>query len=98
MITIFWSPFGFPVIDALPAGENFTGQYLCDNIVPQIAEQRPSDAQQNRGRKFVVHMDNATPHKPKSTESVSRFFGSMKRSIHHIHWILPFHTFASLAN
>jgi hypothetical protein len=47
MITIFWSPLGFPVIDALPAGENFTTQYLCDNIVPQVAEQRSSDGRQN---------------------------------------------------
>jgi hypothetical protein len=30
---------GFPVIDALPAGEKFTARYFCDNIVPQIAEQ-----------------------------------------------------------
>jgi hypothetical protein len=42
---------------------------FCDNDVPQIAKQRPSDARQNRGRKFVVHMNNATPQKPKSTQS-----------------------------
>jgi hypothetical protein len=28
-----------------------------------------SDAWQNRGRKFVVHMDNAIPHKAKLTKS-----------------------------
>jgi hypothetical protein len=44
LITIFWSPLGFPVIDALPAREKFTALYFCDNIVPQIAEQRSSDA------------------------------------------------------
>jgi hypothetical protein len=49
MIIIFWPPLGFRVIDALPAGEKFTAPYFCDNIVPQIAEQRPSDARQNRG-------------------------------------------------
>jgi hypothetical protein len=43
LITIFWSPLGFPVIDALPAGKKFTAWYFCDNIVPQIAEQRASD-------------------------------------------------------
>jgi hypothetical protein len=69
LITIFWSPLGFPVIDALPAGEKFTARYFYDNIVSQIAEQRPSDARQNRGRKFVVHMDNATPHRAKLTKS-----------------------------
>jgi hypothetical protein len=69
LITIFWSPLGFPVIDALPAGEKFTGRDFCDNIAPQIAEQRSSDARQNRSRKFVVHMDNATPQRAKSTKS-----------------------------
>jgi hypothetical protein len=39
MIIIFWSRVGFPVIDALSAGEKFTVRYFCDNIVPQIAEQ-----------------------------------------------------------
>jgi hypothetical protein len=41
MIIIFWSPLGFPVIDALPAGEKFTARYFCDNIIPQIARERP---------------------------------------------------------
>jgi hypothetical protein len=65
LITIFWSRLGFAVIDALPAGKKFTARYFCDNIVPQIAEQRLSDARQNRDRKFVVHMDNATLHRAK---------------------------------
>jgi hypothetical protein len=69
LITIFWSPLGFPVIDGLPAGEKFTARYFCDNIVPKIAEQRSPDARQNRSRKFVVHMDNATPHSAKWTKS-----------------------------
>jgi hypothetical protein len=68
MIIIFWLRLGLPVIDTLPAGEKFTARYFSDNIVPQIAEQRPSDARQNRGRKFVVHMDNATPHRAKLTK------------------------------
>jgi hypothetical protein len=69
IITILWSPLGFPVIDLLPAGEKFPARYFRDSIVPQIAEQRPSDAQQNMGRKFVVRIDSATPHKPKLTKS-----------------------------
>jgi hypothetical protein len=44
MIIISWSPLRFPVIDALPKREEFTARYLCDNIVPQIAEQQPADA------------------------------------------------------
>jgi hypothetical protein len=63
MIIIFWSPLGFPVIDALPAGEKFRARYFCDNIVPQIAKQRSLDARQNRGRRCVVHIDNATRHR-----------------------------------
>jgi histone-lysine N-methyltransferase SETMAR len=69
LIAIFWSPLGFPVIDALPTGEKFTALYFCDNIVPQIGEQRSSDARQKTGRKLVVHMDNATPHRAKLTKS-----------------------------
>jgi transposase len=34
-----------------------------------IAEQRSSDARQKTGRKLVVHMDNATPHRAKLTKS-----------------------------
>jgi hypothetical protein len=60
MIIIFWSPLGFPVIDAPSTGEKFRARYFGDNIVPQIAEQRSSDARQNRGRKCAVHIDNAT--------------------------------------
>jgi transposase len=68
-IAIFWSPLGFPVIDALPNGEKFTAQYFCDNIVPQIAEQRSSDARQKTGRKLVLHMDNAILHRAKLKKS-----------------------------
>jgi hypothetical protein len=49
--------------------EKFTARLFCGNIVPQIAEQRSLDAQQNRGRKFVVHIDNATLHRTKLTKS-----------------------------
>jgi hypothetical protein len=63
MIIIFWSPLGFPVIDAPSTGERFRARYFGDNIVPQIAEQRSSGARQDRGRKSVVHIDNATHHR-----------------------------------
>jgi transposase len=69
LITIFWTALGFPVVGALPNAEEFTAQYFCDNIVPQIVEQRSSDARQKTGRKLVVHMDNATPHRAKLTKS-----------------------------
>jgi hypothetical protein len=65
LITIFWSPLSFPVIDALPVGERFAAGQFCDNIVPQIAEQQWSDARQNRYRKFVIQMDKVTPHRAK---------------------------------
>jgi hypothetical protein len=44
-------------------------RYFCDNIGPQIVEQRPSDARQNRGGKLVVRMGNATLDRAKLTES-----------------------------
>jgi hypothetical protein len=69
MIIICWSPLGFPVIDALSTGEKVIAGYFCDNIGPQIAEQRSSDARQKRGRKFVVHIGNSTPQRAKVTKS-----------------------------
>jgi hypothetical protein len=69
MIILFWSPLGLPVIDALPAGEKFTARYFHNDILPQIAEPQSSDARQNRGPKFVVHMNNATPQRAKLTKS-----------------------------
>jgi hypothetical protein len=70
VLIAFFSPrLGFPVNDALPAGEKFRARYFCDNIVPQIAKQRSLDTRQDRGRKFVVHMDDGTPERAKLTKS-----------------------------
>jgi hypothetical protein len=42
MISIFWSPVGFPVIAVLPSITKFTASYFCDDIVPKIGEGIPS--------------------------------------------------------
>jgi hypothetical protein len=75
MVIIFCWPLGFPVADALPAGEKFPGRYFCHTDVPEITEQRLSDAWPNRGRKFVVHIDNSAPHRAKLRESCFKTLG-----------------------
>jgi hypothetical protein len=74
MIIIFSSPLGFPVIGALPGGDRFPAPYLCDNMMPQIAEQGQSDARRKGGGKSVRQQGNATPHRAKLTKSCFKTF------------------------
>jgi hypothetical protein len=59
MIVLFWSPLGFPVIQALPPKVTFTSEFFVDPILPHtIAAKQAGDP----GRRLVLHMDNASPH------------------------------------
>jgi hypothetical protein len=51
-----------------------TGRYFCDNIAPQTAEERRSDARQKGCRKLIVHVHNATPCRAKLTKSCFKSF------------------------
>jgi hypothetical protein len=57
--TIAWTPFGFPLIVALPKVRIFNAEYYRDNILAALTHSQPEDD----GRKLVVHADNATTQK-----------------------------------
>jgi hypothetical protein len=64
MIVIFWSPFGFPVIQALPPEARVTSELFVDAILHHIVSAKPAG---DPGRRLVLHMDNASPHRARLT-------------------------------
>jgi histone-lysine N-methyltransferase SETMAR len=66
-VTIFWSPLGFPILEALGTRKTFTSYYFCETIAPQFVEYAPMEGRQARGRRLTIYMDNATPHRSKQT-------------------------------
>jgi len=38
MITVFWNPRGFFLVESLPKGQKFNSTYYCNNILKQLAE------------------------------------------------------------
>jgi hypothetical protein len=64
MIIIFWSPLGFPVIQALPPNMAFTLGFFIDSILLQIVAAKPAG---DPGRRLVLHMDNISPHRARLT-------------------------------
>jgi hypothetical protein len=52
MIIIFWSPLGFPVIQALPRKVTFTSKFFVDAILPYIVAAKPAG---DSGRRMVLH-------------------------------------------
>ena len=63
MITVFWSPLGFQIIEMLPKGSKFNSRYFIDEILVKIAQFHQEFNGQSNKRKLVVHMDNARPHR-----------------------------------
>jgi hypothetical protein len=58
MVTIAWSPLGFPLIMELSKGRTFNVQNYRDNIRAALTQFQSEDD----GRKFVVHVDNVKAH------------------------------------
>jgi hypothetical protein len=58
IISIFWSPLGFPVIQVLPPKVTFTSKLFIDAILLHIVAAKPAV---DPGRRLVLHMDNASP-------------------------------------
>jgi transposase len=67
MVTIFWSPLGFPILEALGKRKTFASDYFYETIAPQFVEYAPMESRQARGRRLTIHMDNASPHRSKQT-------------------------------
>jgi histone-lysine N-methyltransferase SETMAR len=62
MLTVFWSPLGFPLVEILPKGEPFNAGYFCLKILAGIVEHRPVETAEDMTREMVLHYDNAIPH------------------------------------
>jgi hypothetical protein len=60
MIIIFWSPLGFPVIQALPPKVTFTSEFCVDAVLPHIVATKRAD---DPGRWMVLHMDSASAYR-----------------------------------
>jgi histone-lysine N-methyltransferase SETMAR len=67
MVTIFWSVFGFHVVDVLPQGESFNSSYFCANIISPLAEQKDSYGYETHRRKVHIHFDNCKVHRSKKS-------------------------------
>jgi histone-lysine N-methyltransferase SETMAR len=67
MVTIFWSPLGFPILGALGKRKTFTSYYFCETIAPKFVECAPMGSRQARGERLTIHMDNPSPHRSKQT-------------------------------
>jgi histone-lysine N-methyltransferase SETMAR len=65
MLTIFWSPLGFSLAEIPPKETHFDSQFFCSNSLSAIVQNQPSETPKDRGRRIVVHFDNATSHTAK---------------------------------
>ena len=61
MITIFWNPNGFPVVEALDDNMVFNSDYFINKILEQINSQTSVDREILK-RNLILHFDNARPH------------------------------------
>jgi histone-lysine N-methyltransferase SETMAR len=67
MITIFWNPHGFHVVEALKEGESFNDKYMVNVILPQLVAIYFDGEREAGQKRLCVHMDNARPHSSKLT-------------------------------
>jgi hypothetical protein len=51
MVTVSWSPLGFPVLKILPKEQHFDDQYSTSTILSLIAESRPTQTRKIRAEK-----------------------------------------------
>jgi hypothetical protein len=87
MLTVFWSPLGFPVIQSRWKGVCLNGVYFCWNIVPNIQEKRPSDRVEDGRRKLVLPVDNASVHTARDTIDFMRQNPLKRPHTRHFHRI-----------
>jgi hypothetical protein len=58
MVTIAWNPWGFHLLNALPKGSSFTGEYYCNNILAGLLQLRPAP----ESRRLCLLADHARVH------------------------------------
>jgi hypothetical protein len=80
MLTIFWNPNGFHVINILPNGIKFNINYYITDILVLLLEWRKTQVGES-DRKVIVHADNAGPRAVRVTLGFLKH-NRMKRALH----------------
>ena len=62
MITIFFNPHSFPIVEVLPEKASFNAAYFIDCVVTPLAQLHASTAGDNARRKLRLHFDNSPCH------------------------------------
>jgi hypothetical protein len=68
MVTIAWNPLGFHLLNALPKGNSFTGEYYRNHIVASLLQLRSA----SDGKRFCLHADNARVHTARKCQDFGR--------------------------
>lgn len=61
MVTIFWNPNGFLIVEAMDDNMKFNSDYFINEILEQISIKTTED-QEKFGQNLILHFDNARPH------------------------------------
>jgi transposase len=64
MLTVFWNPDGFHLIDFLPERTSMNAKYFIDNVIRVLKEKFG-----NSEMKILLHFDNCSAHTAKSTSA-----------------------------
>ena len=80
MLSVFWNPDGFLIIDLLPDDLRFTSEYFINNILEKIYE-ATTPLREKEHRKITLHFDNARPHTARKVVEYMNLH-NMKRAPH----------------
>lgn len=61
LVSVFWNPNGFALVDELPKGVTFTTDYFINNILEKLTK-RGTAFPDRDGKRLNLHFDNARPH------------------------------------
>jgi hypothetical protein len=59
MVTIFFNPHTFPVVDILSQDGHFTAQCFIDNVVIQLAQDYSTESGDIARRRLQLHFNNS---------------------------------------
>jgi hypothetical protein len=62
MITIFFNPHSFPIVEIFPETPSFNAAYFIDCVVTPLAQFHARAARDNSRRKLRLHFDNSPCH------------------------------------
>jgi len=62
LVSVFWSIRGFHVVEALPDGETFTSEYMCETLIPKLRDSLSATRPVAGLNGLWLHCDNAKPH------------------------------------